>query len=88
MWEKVRQKLFLEHAKLEMPVRKSRYCILKRGHIDVFTVLLIKLADGIILVGVSLVILHGSSSATIQTLKDSLLSYVFDHKFSAVLGSS
>lgn len=41
------------------------------------TVILIKSADGIVLVGVSLIILYGSSSVTIQILEDSLLVMYF-----------
>lgn len=38
---------------------------------------LVKLADGTIFLGVSLIILRGSSSITIQTLEDSLLAVYF-----------
>lgn len=38
---------------------------------------LVKLADGTIFLGASLIILHGPSSVTIQTLEDSLLAMYF-----------
>lgn len=38
---------------------------------------LVKLADGTIFLGVSLIILHGSSSVTSQTLEDSPLAMYF-----------